>query len=436
MATLTFRQAQLSGAAAVPPAKSEAHRALLLSALGRGACRLTGFPPPLCDDTLAMINGVSALGRTVQAEDRALRVSADTAPGAGFCDVHACAAALRMLIPAFWVRAKNVRFVMDEALFARPLTAFDPLAERLGAGLRRVPGTGGDRPYVALTGRMPAGAYEIDGSLSSQFASGLLIALSHATDAQDRPAASSLRVTAPIVSRPYLDMTVAMMRRFGLPVEEPEEGLFLLPPGDGANPDTVAVSGDWSQAAVLLCLNAMGARIVLNGMDAHGSLQGDARIASILGDMGMAVLSANGSLYADFAPRARLSAIRVDCEDIPDLAPILALTCTQARGTSVLTGVKRLRVKECDRLEATVSLLRRLGARVALEGDDTLTIQGGARLRGGFTADARGDHRMVMLLAAAATLCEEPITVVGVEALSKSWPGFLATYRALGGIAE
>ena len=126
---------------------------------------------------------------------------------------------------------------------------------------------------------------------------------------------------------------------------------------------------------------------------------------------------------------------RVDCSDIPDLAPILALTCTQARGKSVLTGVGRLRLKECDRLSATVELLTRLGARVSVsDNDDKLTVYGPARLHGGFEADARGDHRIVMLLAAAALICDAPITVHGADALNKSWPGFLATWRKLGGI--
>ena len=125
----------------------------------------------------------------------------------------------------------------------------------------------------------------------------------------------------------------------------------------------------------------------------------------------------------------------MDCTDIPDIAPILALALTQARGRSVLRGVGRLRIKECDRLSATSELLTRLGARVSAQ-EDTLTIEGPTRLRGGFEADARGDHRVVMLLAAAALIADGPITVTGAECISKSWPGFLDTYRQLGGIAK
>lgn len=442
MATSTFSPARLRGVAPIPPAKSEAHRALLLAALGEGPCRLHGFPPPLCDDTQAMINGVTALGATVAQEGDDLLVApappAQAAPEPVLCDVHACAAALRMLIPAFLLRGQPVRFEMEDALFARPLTAFDPLVAKLGASLVRTPSGEGRRASVTVRGRMPAGSYEIDGSLSSQFASGMLIALSHARAADGSPAPATLHVKPPIVSRPYLDMTLRQMAQFGLSTEERGGGVFALSPASKSNPADIDVSPDWSQAAVFLCANAMGHGVVLAHMGApaegEATLQGDSRIVQLMREMGLKVLSLPEGLLACCPSRAGLLPLHIDCGDIPDLAPILALTCTQARGVSVLTGVSRLRVKECDRLAATQSLLTRLGAKVTIGDDgDSLRIEGPTKLSGGFAADAHGDHRMVMLLATAALRCQEPVTVTGVESINKSWPGFLATYRALGG---
>lgn len=419
MASVTFFPARLEGAALVPPAKSEAHRALLLAAFAKQPCRLIGFPPPLCDDTYAMIDGVTALGAQVRAEGSELLVTPIPAMQSVRpmvdCDVHACAAALRMLIPAFLAQGQSVRFHMDQGLFARPLDAFEPLMERLGARMLRIPDTGDGRAAIELTGRMPSGCYEIDGSRSSQFASGMLIAL-----AQCAP--SELRVTGSIVSRPYLDMTLSLMRRFGIGVTEPEEGRFRLTPSC-SSPDTAAVAGDWSQAAVFLCMNAMGSNIrIQNLYTGADGLQGDARVVEVLSQMKQA-----GGLTASV----------IDCSDIPDLAPILALTCSQARGVSTLTGVSRLRIKESDRLLATQELLGQLGVKTEVSADsDTLRVWGAARLKGGFAADARSDHRLVMLLAAAALIADQPITVHGVECLNKSWPGFLDTYRSLGGKAE
>ncbi len=442
MATGTFHSARLRGVAQVPPAKSEAHRALLLAALGEMPCRLHGFSFPLCDDTQAMVNGVTALGATVTRDGGTLAVSpaplSKVTAAPVNCEVYACAAALRMLIPAFLLRGQPVRFAMEDALFARPLSAFDPLFVQLGAKLLRVPSSNGQRAAVEVFGSMLAGDYEIDGSLSSQFASGLLIALAHARNANGEPAPAALTVKPPIVSRPYLDMTLAQMKRFGMNFQEHGGGLFTLTPAQAQGPSDADVAPDWSQAAVLLCANALGSGVILHGMRAPKtgelSLQGDSRIVSLLREMGLRVRYLPDGLMLCCPSRAELLPLAVDCSDIPDLAPILSLTLTQAVGVSTLTGVNRLRVKECDRLAATQELLTRLGVRAEIsEDDDTLTIWGPSKLKGGFTADARGDHRMVMLLAVAALLCEEPITVNGVDSISKSWPGFLQTYGELGG---
>ena len=443
MSSISFYPARLSGSAAVPPAKSEAHRALLLAALGRGECRLNGFSASLCDDTLAMIDGVRALGGQVRPEGGALVVTPAPPPGkpakgapAAECHVRACAAALRMLIPAFLARGQAVRFRMEPALFRRPLDAFEPLIRQAGGRMVRTPAGPDGLASVEVSGFLPAGHYEIDGSRSSQFASGLLIALAHAVTPDGEPAPAALTVTGPIVSRPYLDMTLRLMERFRIPFEEREEGVFDLSPACAPAPESIAVSGDWSQAAVLLCVDAMGGGVTLPCLRRDG-LQGDARIVDVLEEMGLRIRQAQGEWHAASPSPAGLTAARIDCSDIPDLAPILALTCTQAHGVSTLTGVSRLRLKECDRLLATQELLAQLGAKTDVSPDgDTLTVYGPARLRGGFTADARGDHRMVMLLAAAALIADGPITVTGAECISKSWPGFVETYRQLGGIAK
>ncbi len=277
MASLTFSPAQLHGSALVPPAKSEAHRALLLAALGQGECCLNGFPPPLCDDTIAMMNGISALGAKVRHEGTQLIVTPAPAPVFDRpmveCCVHACAAALRMLIPAFLVRGQAVRFVMEQGLFKRPLDAFEPLMNKLGTQMVRIADYRDGKAAVEITGRMPAGAYEIDGSKSSQFASGMLVALAHAMDLEGKPAPSLLTVTGPIVSRPYLDMTLRLMDRFHALYTEASEGVFSLAPAIQPSPAEVAVTGDWSQAAVFLCMNAMGSEIAIESLEvAHEGL--------------------------------------------------------------------------------------------------------------------------------------------------------------------
>lgn len=438
MRTVVFSPARLSGVGPVPPAKSEAHRALLLAALGNTPCRLTGFPPPLCNDTLAMIDGVTAMGAQVQQEGDTLLVTPapKAQPGQPMvdCHVHACAAALRMLIPAFLVRGQSVRFWLEPSLFRRPLDAFEPLIQCIGGSMERIPQGENGLCQVIVTGWMQAGSYAIDGSGSSQFASGLLIALSHAMDSACRPAAAHLTVTGPIVSRPYLDMTLELMRRFDVSYAEPAQGEFVLAPRTGNSPATVPVAGDWSQAAVLLCAGAMGQPVwVSNLMTGETCTQGDAQILDVLAGMGMIIEEKDG-LHRALRPESGLSPIRINCDNIPDIAPIIALTCATIPGVSVLEGVARLRIKECDRLDATCALLSRMGVATEIASDgDTLIVHGGSPIRGGFEADVSTDHRMAMLLGAAALIADAPITVHGVDSLNKSWPGFLDTYAALGG---
>lgn len=442
MQILTLSPARLRGQAQVPPAKSTVHRALISAALGRKPCLLTGFSLPLCDDIQATLNGIAAFGAAAQMEGDAIRVFPAPPVGDGQgpvvrCRVNACAASLRMLIPVFLARGQRVRLVMEQGLARRPLDAFAPLMARLGASLTPVPAEEEGLCALELNGFMPAGHYEIDGSRSSQFASGMLLALAHGVDEQRRPAPSILTVTGPIVSRPYLDMTLNCLRLMGTEVQEESEGVFHLMPSDKPAAEQMAMPGDWSQAAVLLCVDAMGGDVALKGMVLDGSDgQGDARVADVLGRMGLQLQTQNGLLRA-LRPAEGLTATEIDCRNIPDLAPILALTCTQARGQSVLRGVSRLRIKECDRLEATCQLLGQLGAEAHIQDEgDTLIVHGPAHFRGGFQADAWGDHRMAMFLAAAALISNTPISLTGWESVSKSWPGFWDTYRALGGMAE
>ncbi|MBQ8149069.1 MAG: hypothetical protein IJ041_00985 [Clostridia bacterium] len=438
MSTAVFQPGRLCGTAPVPPAKSEAHRALLLAALGRTPVTLTGFPPPLCNDTLAMIDGVRGLGAAVEQRGDTLYVTPAPAPVPGRpmvdCHVHACAAALRMLIPAFLVRGQSVRFHLEPTLFRRPLDAFEPLIAGIGGTMERIPAGDDGLCQVIVTGWMKAGRYQIDGSGSSQFASGLLIALAHAMDDTLTPAPAHLTVTGPIVSRPYLDMTLSLMRRFAVGYQETAEGEFDLTPRTGESPASVPVAGDWSQAAVLLCAGAVGQDVRVSGLiSGETNTQGDAAIVDVLGLMGMTIEEQDGLLRA-IRPLDGLRPVHINCDNIPDIAPIIALTCATIPGASVLEGVARLRIKECDRLEATTALLAQMGVVTRIrDGGDTLVVYGGVPIRGGFEADVSADHRMAMLLAVAGSIADAPIVVRGVESLNKSWPGFLGSYEELRG---
>lgn len=423
MASLTFYPARLSGAAAVPPSKSEAHRALVLAALGEGACRLHGLPDPLCDDLKATVRGVRALGACVEREsENVLLVTPGQAPQTARVDVGACGTTLRMLIPAFLSRGCKVRMLMDAPLARRPLETLMDFASR-GLTIRR--GETDGRAWVEAEGLLTEGEYEADGTISSQLVSGLLMAL---------PGESRVKVRGPIASRPYLELTCWQMRRFGREVAQVREGVFDLAPRKGASPEDLHIGGDWSQAAALLCASALGSGVWVTGLDAQ-TVQGDAKITSLLTQMGLLLYHLREGLYVVNPSHAALWPMECNMMETPDIAPLTALLCTRALGVSRLSGLSALQSKECDRLAATCELLCALGAEIRAE-KDGLTIRGGAPLRGGVTVDSHGDHRMVILVSIAALGCEQPVTVTGVEALDKSWPEYLSLYRALGGRAE
>lgn len=442
MSAVTFRPARLHGETQAPPSKSEAHRALLLAALGRQPCVLTGFFGALCEDTQAMLSGVRALG----AEARHIEGTLVVTPGARpvstdepiTVDVRACAAALRMLLPALLARGVPARYVMDASLAKRPLDAYEELFASLPVRLERAEEPDG-RVALTVRGALPAGEYTVDGGKSSQFGSGLMMALAHAVGEQGEPVGSRVRIRPPIASRPYLDMTLTMMGAFGCPVSELGGGSFRVSPCEKDNPPTLAVGRDYTQAAVWMVACALGASIGVEGLalptEKRLAMQGDAVIFALLRQMGMAVRMGGGTLWVRCPSRAPLSPLHADVSRCPDLAPMLALCCTQAHGVSTLTGVENLRYKECDRLAAIRELLGALGARLSLSKDgSTLEIHGGQRLRGGAMLSCRGDHRMAMMLSIAATVCDGPITVTDAEALRKSWPDYLEAYRALGGL--
>lgn len=425
MDSVTFSPARLHGTASVPPSKSEAHRALLLAALGLGDCLLTGFTGELCLDTQAMIRGVTALGAQVIREGDALRVRPRAVQPVDQADVGACAAALRMLIPCFAAIGQSCTFSMEQQLLKRPLTAYMTMSpkpfsvERSGVQAR-------------VSGSLGSGEYRIGGSQSSQFASGLLIALSSFEGASSR-----VSVVPPIQSRPYLDLTMHMIGRFSGECREIGGGVFSVVRDSLKNPETLSIAGDFTQAAVLLCAGALSGGVLVGGLTQESWLQGDCVIVSILKDMGLAAQSLSGGEIIVSSPsRARLAPVQLDLSNTPDIAPLVALMCTQARGVSTLTGLGALRHKECDRLLATKELLSALGAHIACTDDDVLTITGGEPLAGGVTLDSKNDHRMAMLLSVAALVCQKPVTVTGAASLCKSWPDYLKVYSSLGGKAE
>ena len=411
----------LSGEVIAPSSKSEAHRLLICAAFAPGTtdvdCTSTSA------DIDATISCLEALGARVARTRAGFRVR--PVPGSSASDnlpepsPHATldcgesGSTLRFMLPVVCALGRGAELVCRGRLPQRPLS---PLYEQLvehGATLSPQ----GASP-LEVSGRIRSGRYALPGNVSSQYVSGLLLA------APLLRAPVEVVVGEPVESLPYIDLTVAALERFGVEVScarGADEGgaqarVYDVCAPDGlVSPGSVAVGGDWSNAAFWLVAGAIGERgVAVRGLDAR-SAQGDRRVLSALAMLGARVL-------------------RTPAGDCPELVPPLAAAAALARGTTRIVGAARLRLKESDRIETVSAAIRALGGSVRASADG-LEIDGSPRLRGG-VVDAANDHRIAMMAAVLATRCEGPTTILGAECVEKSYPRFFDDLASLGGVVE
>jgi 3-phosphoshikimate 1-carboxyvinyltransferase len=310
----------------------------------------------------------------------------------------------------------------------RPIGDLVESLRALGADVR-YRGKAGFPPVVIGASAVAAGGeVAIRGDVSSQFVSALLLALPLARGS-DR-AATVVRVTTPLISRPYVAITSNLMRRFGVSVACPDPQTFVVEPGTGyTSPGTIRVEGDASSASYFLAAGAIaGGPVRVTGVD-RDSIQGDVAFAGVLERLGATVRHGPGWIEAEQGSR-RLAGGTLDCTTIPDAAMTLAVTALFASEPTTLTGIASWRVKETDRIAAMATELRKLGARVEA-GADFLRVEPPATLRAA-TVDTYDDHRMAMCLALAA-FGGVAVTVNDPGCVSKTFPGY---FDALAGVVR
>jgi 3-phosphoshikimate 1-carboxyvinyltransferase len=359
------------GQVTLPPSKSEAVRAALLYALSGGdpARAVEGFDAPFCRDIECAIGAARALGGMLGG-----------ALGEPLCAGES-AALLRMLIPISLALFGRAEIVGAGRVFERGI---GELEECFGVEARIEKG----RLYMEKS--LDESVYEIDCSRSSQFISGLMLALPLTGRACE------IVIKKGFVSRPYAYMTAELIRRFGGLIEETERG-FRTHPSRYAAPEDSPVVGDESCAAVFRAMNFAGGEIEIIG-SSHDPLQPDA--------------AAEDLMKRDEA----------DITDCPDLLPILAAAACAKRGVTIIRGTARLKTKESDRESGIVEMIRALGGE-AFVGENCVVIGGAGRLAGG-ECSSMGDHRLAFAAAIMACICEGPVLLHGAEAVEKSAPAF------------
>ena len=382
---ITVFPGTLSGKLSVIPSKSIAHRYLICAALSDAPTEITC--PETSTDIESTVCCLNALGaKIVRSETGYTVYPIAEVPKNAVLPCGESGATLRFLLPIVGALGIDGTFLLEGRLPKRPLSPLWEEMERMGCSLSRP-----SHDHVHCTGKLQPGTYCIDGGVSSQFLTGLLFGLS-LIDGE-----SSLEITGRIESKPYLDMTRAVMDVFHGPHYH--------------SPGKIAVEGDWSNGAFWLAATALGSAVEVTNLRPD-SVQGDRAALELL-----------LSLKQHHV---------IDASDIPDLVPILAVTAAVNRG-AVFTHVQRLRLKESDRIESTVSMINRLGGK-AMATDDTLTIHGTGLIGG--TVDSRKDHRIAMAAAIGATACRKPVTILDAHCVSKSYPTFWDEYAKLGGKYE
>lgn len=415
------------------PSKSFTHRYLILMALtGEGSVM---HRPLACEDSEATLRALETMGclfyyRTREEIEvlRGLDLKSDILKtnrhGIVNIDCRDSGSTLRFMM-ALGLRYHNpITFGGSEGLAKRPLDSYIDFFRRYGIEYEWE-----ERLPITIRGPLRPGRYEIDCEVSSQYTSGLLMLLSSYEEE------ASLVLKGRVESLPYIEMTMAALSHFGKILEPRGNEIFIR--ASRLKPTQISVEGDYSQAAYFMALGVLGRGCRILDLEPR-SVQGDRAILDILMKLGAKLYftedggSATG--YALVIEKSELKAAEVDIRNCPDLAPVTALLMSVAEGTSRIRGARRLAFKESNRLKSIETQLNELGARVRIEGDE-IVIEGVKKLRGGY-GDAKGDHRIAMMLASASAGAEKKVFVEDFEAVTKSYKDFLRDFGSVGGRYE
>ncbi len=392
---ITITPRKLSGSIEAIPSKSHAHRLLICAALADKPSHM------ICSETNrdieATVDCLNALGAQItHTSNGYLVVPISTVPKSAVLNCCESGSTLRFMLPLAGALGVDAAFLMEGRLPQRPLSPLWEEMERMGCVLSR-PSAG----TIHCRGQLQPGEYRIPGNISSQYITGLLLALPLLQGD------SRITIAGKLESKPYVDLTKQVLNTFqvtAIPERIPGGQIFH-------SPESLRAECDWSNAAFFLCAQALGCNLTVHNLDPH-SVQGDRAVYDLL-------------------PRLEQN-ITVSAADIPDLVPVLSVFAACNQG-AVFTDIQRLRIKESDRVASTIAMLEALGGKAEATGS-ALKVYG-TGLRGGIV-DAVNDHRIAMSAAIASICCKEPVTILGAQCVQKSYPKFWEEFTRLGGHYE
>jgi len=405
-----IKPARISGEIEAPPSKSMMQRALVAAALAEGESEIEN--PSYCEDSIATIGVVETLGAQVMRGPQSVIVLGKGEPRGKILDCGESGTCMRMIAPVAALFGKDFTINGKGTSKKRPVGVVEEPLRMLGAECS----THGGMPPIKVRGPMHGGRIELDGSETSQFLSGLIMALPLCQE-------DSEVVVHNLTSRRYIDMTISVLRSFGVVVETDGTDRFMIKGKQSYRACKYLVEGDWSGAAFLLVAGAIAGDVTVRNLGSD--LQPDRMIVDVLVQAGARVKKDGDIVHVE---QSRLKAFEYDANGSPDLFPALAVLACSCEGKSVIHGMGRPMSKESDRASALAFELGRIGARIRIEGD-SMSVEG-SRLHGGHI-DPRGDHRIAMAAAIAALTSDKGVEIEKEGCVAKSYPDFFRDLQSL-----
>lgn len=408
----------LKGNIVVPSSKSLGHRGIIAAALSRGISRVDNIQ--LSKDIEATMELMKELGAVVNIEDQNLYIDGRKMFSYEKKLDLRCresGSTLRFLIPLALTKDGDYIFHGEGKLISRPLEPYYEIFEEKDIKYSMEE----DGLPLKVSGKLTSGTYKVRGDISSQFITGLLFSL------PILEGNSRIQITTKLESKGYIDLTLDILKDFGIEIENNNYKEFNIRGAQKYNSRNYYVEGDYSQGAFFLVAGALGSSIVCYGLN-KDSLQGDKVILDILEAMGCNMEESEEGIKVN---PSKTKGIEIDASNCPDLVPVLTVLASLSEGETKIVNAKRLRIKECDRLHAITKELNKLGANI-IELEDSLIISGVNELKGG-EVDSHNDHRIVMALAIAATRARGNVIINNPRAVEKSYPNFFKDYFKLGG---
>ena len=405
----------IRGTITPPSSKSYAQRAIALALLTNGRSVLRNLE--FCKDTRSALKCIEALGAKVEfLDDSTLAIEGGLKPTSNTLYVGESGLATRLFTPIASLNPTPLTIQGEGTLLYRPMTMMIEPLRQLGVQVR----DGGGFLPIEVQGPIHGGKIKVDGSVSSQFITGLLLALPLAEED------TTLYVDSP-VSTPYIDMTIDTARHFGVEImhNEGDYSEFFIEGGQQYTPTDLAIEGDWSGAASILVAGAIAGEVTVKNLSTL-SKQADTAICRALERAGAGIVIEQDSITVS---KRNLRAFEFDATNCPDLFPALAALAAAAEGVSVIKGTNRLRHKESDRAETICSEYEKLGIEVDISEDNIMRIRGGEIHPA--TTFSHDDHRIAMSLAISALRCKGEVVIENAECVEKSYPTFFEDLESI-----